>query len=164
MGSSPWYTGSTNAFLAPGFNYTHCYHCWLHHFESLLRFSLGEKESSLRAGPVWPAAGNLLHFPTAHTGHGGFTIWASFEWLGKVLKVILLPYFLAFQKHIESYKLFSPLLLKIRYFLYLYFKCNPLSCFPLWKSLIASPSPDPPPPYQPSHSCFLALTFPYTSA
>ena len=46
----------------------------------------------------------------------------------------------------------------IRYFLYLQFKCYPLSWFPLQNPSIPTPSP-----YSPTHqSCFLVLAFPYT--
>ena len=45
-----------------------------------------------------------------------------------------------------------------RYLLYLHFKCCTLSWSPLWKS------PIPPPPLQPTHTCFLALAFPYTGS
>ena len=47
----------------------------------------------------------------------------------------------------------------IRYFLYLHFKCYPLPGFSLWKPIHSSP-----PAHQPTHSCFLALAFPYTGA
>jgi hypothetical protein len=48
----------------------------------------------------------------------------------------------------------------IRYFLYLHFKCYLLSWFPLQKT----PLSPPPLTHQPTHSCFLALAFPYIGA
>jgi hypothetical protein len=50
----------------------------------------------------------------------------------------------------------------IGYFLYLHFKCFPLSWFLLWKTPFPySPYPVPPPlAHQPTHSHFLALAFP----
>jgi len=45
------------------------------------------------------------------------------------------------------------------YFLYLYFKCYPLSCFPSKKH---PPLSRWSPAHQPTHSCFLALAFPHT--
>jgi hypothetical protein len=46
----------------------------------------------------------------------------------------------------------------IRYFLYLHFKCYPLSWFPLQKPLSSSP----PPAHQPTYSCFPLMACPYT--
>jgi hypothetical protein len=51
------------------------------------------------------------------------------------------------------------------YFIYLHFKCYPLSLFPLHKYPIPYPCPclyEGAPP--PTHSCFLALAFTYTGA
>jgi hypothetical protein len=52
------------------------------------------------------------------------------------------------------------LLLFIRYFLYLHFKCYSLSWLLLQKPLSHHLSPD----HQPTHSRFPTLTFPYTGA
>jgi hypothetical protein len=46
----------------------------------------------------------------------------------------------------------------IRYYLYLHFKCYPLSWFPFLYPLLPPPAP------QPTHSLFLALAFPYSGA
>ena len=62
--------------------------------------------------------------------------------------------------YLSIYLLFICLL--FRYFLYLNFKCYPISWFPLQKSPI--PFPLSLLTNRPTHSCFLALAFPYPGA
>jgi hypothetical protein len=54
----------------------------------------------------------------------------------------------------------------IRYFLYLHFKCYPLSWFPLRNppSPFPTPTPTPPHPHLPTYPLMLALALPYSGA
>ena len=68
-------------------------------------------------------------------------------------------FLLIFSNVLSTKVLILAILFFSRYFLYLHFTCYPRSLFPLQKFPILSP---PPHAHQPTHSCLLALAFPYT--